>query len=465
MGELKVDVQHRLDEALEQTHKQYAPSTEVQATIVPQQNGEVCFYSQTPETLYKTEGGNRRAFGSSNSDITSREAPKSMESASTSNFSTYTSREIPLNSEEARTLVFEGVSLSTAPTWYSPQRLWSLHSSQAKSTRSTRISNRADDILLECLRDATRASSKLRFEVNEVINMWREEDHYDSRHLHVVYDDASRVFANLWAQEKSTPSVRINLRSSTWSGREGLQPRRSDLPDEGDRDPEAYSTRKQIIRPPPAHGPQNTNPLGQKPESRRLPGPPEPDAEPDYLQQRQNARTQLSSEAQEALLQADLFLQVEEAISGRSSGDSPVSLAPCYILRSPSYARSSGEYPNTNVVSGNLSPAPQEQQYSSDSDAETASGLAALQKAEEDEMQRQSRGPLSSSEYALQPSSSQQRFMPPPEGNDSDDDYAPIDMSAFGGGYDAVMTYGADPDAHEFSAVDELLRNWTTLDI
>ena len=294
--------------------------------------------------------------------------------------------------------------------------------------------------------------------------MWREEDHYDSRHLHLVYDDANRVFANLWAQEKSRPSVRINLRTSRWSVREGLQPRRSDLPDEGDHDPEAYSNRKQIIRPPPAHGPQKTNPLGQKPKSRRLPGPPEPDAELDYFQQRQNTRTQLSSEAQEALLQEDLFQQVEDAISARSSEDSPVNLALCYTFRSPSYARCSGVYPNTNIVNGNLSPAPQEQ-YSSDSDAEAASGLAALQKAEEDERQRQSPGPLFSSEYALQPSSSQQRFMPPPEGNDSDDDYAPIDMSAFGGGYDAGMTYAADPDAHEVSAVDELLRNWTTLDI
>ena len=113
MGELKVDVQHRLDEALEQTHKKYGPSTEVHLAVPPQQNGEVCLYPQAPETLYKTEGENRRALGSSNSGLTSREASKSMDSESTSNFSTYTFREIPLNLGEE--LGFPGSELVYSP--------------------------------------------------------------------------------------------------------------------------------------------------------------------------------------------------------------------------------------------------------------------------------------------------------------------------------------------------------------
>ena len=111
---------------------------------------------------------------------------------------------------------------------------------------------------------------------------------------------------------------------------------------------------------------------------------------------------------------------------------------------SPSFTR------NGSVVNGHLSPAQQEQQYSSDSDVEGAQGLAMMRMAEEDDIRRRSSGsqhvPRFSTGYGSQRSSRQQRhLMPQPEASDSDD-YGTVDMSSFGGGYDVGhMSYGGDP--------------------
>ena len=98
-------------------------------------------------------------------------------------------------------------------------------------------------------------------------------------------------------------------------------------------------------------------------------------------------------------------------------------------------------------MNGHLSPAPPEQQYSSDSDAEATQGLAMMRMAEEDDARRLSSSSQIrfSSGYGSQRSSRQQPLMPQPEASDSEENYGAVDMSSFGGGYDVQMTYGGDP--------------------
>ena len=512
-----MDVQHRMDEALHQEPNTSAPSLKVAATVVPQHDAEEYdAYPEAPETLHKLEGVTGRGFGSLNANTISREMPKSMDSQSIGSFSTYTSPEIPMSSERAKDLDFGGVSLSTATTLSPAPHPWAQHSNQANSSRSARIRDCADDILLDCLRDANRASSKLRFEVNEIINMWRDEDHYDSRHLHVVYNDANRVFGNLWAQERSTPSIQSKLltfRSRDIEGREagrsglddgvphdaeanyqqqdqqGSQPQLpppptapSALPDmpfgsledsmpsfgmplefsnpdsldvldnfdfdsflkadgDGRGDDASHQGR---IQPPPARAAQRSNTTDRHPQSRTLPGPPEPDKQPNYLQESQNDSTQLPSEMEEALTQGDLFQQVEDAVAslGQSSYGAP---------HRGNYPPSSlGVHREGSIVDAHLSPAPPQDQYSSDSDAEARQGLAMMQAAADDDDRRaHGNGPGRSSGYRRQLNSIEGRIVRPPEETDSDDDFAGVDMSSFGGGYDAHMTYGGDSSVLE----------------
>ena len=196
--------------------------------------------------------------------------------------------------------------------------------------------------------------------------------------------------------------------------------------------------------------------MDRHPQSRPLPGPPEPDAEPDYFQHRNNARTNLSHEEAEALSQEDLFQQVENAVLnvGRSGDQSPrisVSQAPAGTS-TPLFAPSSPNiHRNGSIVNGHLSPAPPETpgpQYSSDSDAEASQGLAMMRQAEEDDVRRHSNSSQIrfSSGYGSQRSSRQQPLlMPQPEASDSDD-YGAVDMSSFGGGFDVgQMSYGGNP--------------------
>ena len=151
--------------------------------------------------------------------------------------------------------------------------------------------------------------------------------------------------------------------------------------------------------------------------------------------------------------QEALFQQVEDAVmgAGQSGTHSPsisVSQPPYDAHRSASYAPSSpGMQRNGSIVNGHLSPAPPQETYSSDSDAEAAAGLEMLRMAEEDDRRRQSTGSQFqrfSSGYGSQRSSRQQHLAPPQEASDSDD-YGAVDMSSFGGGYDVHMTYGGDP--------------------
>lgn len=223
-----------------------------------------------------------------------------------------------------------------------------------------------------------------------------------------------------------------------------------------------YHTDSQVSLPtppstgptPPSHGPTRSGTTGRHPQSRPLPGPPEPDAGHDYFHNPLNNRSQLSLDEQERLTQEDLFQQVESAVynAGRTEGHSPAisvsqpptdgGATPLYAPSSPNIAR------NGSVVNGHLSPATAhaDPQYSSDSDAEASHGLAMLAMAEEDDRRRQSGSsqiPFSSG-YGSQRSSRHHHLMPQPEASDSDD-YGAVDMASYGGGYDVHMTYGGDP--------------------
>ena len=349
--------------------------------------------------------------------------------------------------------------------------------------------------------------------------MWRDENHYDSRHLHVVYNDANRVFGNLWAQEQSTPSVRCKLLTFRSRETKEQEPVRSGLHDGVAYGPQAYhhaaaadaqanyqqhhqqgsqpptptapsnlpdmpfgsledsmplsmslefsnpdsldvlenfdfdaflkadgdgrgddASHQGRMQQPPEHGAQRSNTMDRHPQSRTLPGPPEPDKQPTYFQESQNDPTQLPSEMQEALTQGDLFQQVEDAVAslGQSSygaprrGNSPPSL-----------------HQNGNIVA-HLSPAPPQAQYCSDSDADARQDLAMMQAAADDDDRRaHGNGPGRSSGYRRQLNSSEQHHVLPPEATGSDDDYGTVDMSSVGGGYDAHMTYGGDPSVLE----------------
>ncbi|KAK5170356.1 Rho guanine nucleotide exchange factor [Saxophila tyrrhenica] len=205
---------------------------------------------------------------------------------------------------------------------------------------------------------------------------------------------------------------------------------------------------------PPTHAPTRSGTTGRHPQSRPLPGPPEPDA--GYFPTSRSPRVELSLEEQERLTQEDLFQQVESAVlnAGRTTGHSPaisVSQPPTSGGTTPLFAPSSPHvYRSGSNANGSLSPAPADPQYSSDSDAEASAGLAMLQMAEEEDVRRrQSAGSQMrfSNGYGSQRSSRQQQhLMPQPEASDSDD-YGGVDMSSFGGGYDVQMTYGGDPSA------------------
>ena len=105
---------------------------------------------------------------------------------------------------------------------------------------------------------------------------------------------------------------------------------------------------------------------------------------------------------------------------------------------------------NGSVANGHLSPVPPEPQFSDESDAEAAQGLAMMRMAEEDDERARRHSGASQirfSGYGSQRNSRSQHLAPPQEVRESDsDDYGTVDMSSFGGGYDVGMHYGGDPN-------------------
>ncbi|KAF2768372.1 hypothetical protein EJ03DRAFT_383408 [Teratosphaeria nubilosa] len=192
---------------------------------------------------------------------------------------------------------------------------------------------------------------------------------------------------------------------------------------------------------PPAHRSfgQRTESL-RHPQSRPLPGPPEPDVERDYFQGTESPRRLTHAEA-EVLSQEELFSQVENAVMNAGRGHSPsisVSQAPYDTATHEQNIRRNG-----SVVNGHLSPAPPVDLQSSDeSDAEANQGLAMLRMADEEDARRESQG-----SQAPFNGYGSQRVHPQSAGGASDsDDYGAVDMTSFGGGFAAPMTgFGNDP--------------------
>lgn len=209
---------------------------------------------------------------------------------------------------------------------------------------------------------------------------------------------------------------------------------------------------------PPAHGQATrATTLNRHPTLRPLPGPPEPDVEPDYFRDRQRFGR---DEDLEGISQEDLFDEVENAIMA-AGGPSPgghhsPAISISQASYNPSRPNSEGQpsalfSPNSriqrngSIVNGHLSPVPPErgapEPPSDDSDAEAAQGLAMMRAAEEDDFRRRSGG----GQRPFSGLGSQRQSRQQETASDSDD-YGHVDMTSFGGGYNVQMTYGEDPN-------------------
>ena len=225
-----------------------------------------------------------------------------------------------------------------------------------------------------------------------------------------------------------------------------------------------YSPASQSSGPgptPPAHSMYRTDTLSRHPQSRPLPGPPEPDNGPDYFVQ--HRATSYSHDYEDELqAQDDLYDQVETAILNASSpvpvtassprpgdGGSPTSMH-----RPPplfgSHARNGRK---SSTLNGHLSPDPGHNQTAeaSDSDLEALAGLEAMRAADEEdaaqERLRQSGGSGLFSGYGSQQRSAQSfQHSAHNESNDSESN-ARVDLGLVGGGYEASLSYGGDPTA------------------
>lgn len=204
--------------------------------------------------------------------------------------------------------------------------------------------------------------------------------------------------------------------------------------------------------------------MNRHPQERPLPPQPGPDRDSDYFQgQIGRASSGYDYEDTQDLTQDELYEQVESAVmnAGRTSAGarSPsisISQAP---FQPPGHSASVSSHhgrraSRNGTINGHLSPVPQRVSndgYSSDSDVEAAQGLAMMRMAEEDDARRQSGGGNQTRFSGL--GSQRNHHQQPLDGSDSDD-YANVDMSSFGGGYDVQMTYGGDPN--ELAAGGEL---------
>ncbi|CAK1364306.1 unnamed protein product [Cercospora beticola] len=202
--------------------------------------------------------------------------------------------------------------------------------------------------------------------------------------------------------------------------------------------------------PPPAHAPSRTGTLNRHPQERPLPSRPAASTSPDYFDNGGVSRTHTGFSSNGGDLnqtQDELFDELMEITSGRGSlsGRSPsISLSQAPAQYSPVATRQDSRAGRNGALNGHLSPVSAQHrtnaQYSDDSDAEAAQGLAMMRQAEEDETRRQSGGTQVgfSSFGSQQPSRFQQ-------GDAHDSDGIPgVDMTSISGGYDVHLPYG-DP--------------------
>ncbi|KAI9681892.1 MAG: hypothetical protein M1822_006969 [Bathelium mastoideum] len=218
--------------------------------------------------------------------------------------------------------------------------------------------------------------------------------------------------------------------------------------------------------PPPQHSPQRMNTLNRHPQQRPLPGPPpQSDSDEEYFANamgRSNGHGMRTQSAEE-IAQEDLFNQVESALAGAERSDrlSYQQRSPRIEIEEPGHGAFDGPRPlfshnnyrandprNGATGNGHLTPEAvrgARQEYSDESDIEAAAGLEALREAEKqdaaDEARRRSGGSGLFTSY-----SSQQNQSRPSPGDVSDgSDYAAVDMSLLGGGYQGHLSYGGDP--------------------
>ncbi len=192
------------------------------------------------------------------------------------------------------------------------------------------------------------------------------------------------------------------------------------------------------------------NTTGRHPQDRPLPGPPTESSEgSDYFNQHNEFGPATGlSEGENA--QDDLFAEVENAFRQTGNGQNASVASPRIQLnsfdvsqrrqsQSSGHRHSSFGHRNGSSLNGNLSFNAEStlgDDYMDDSDAEAAAGVAAMRLAEEQD-----------AEETIHPSSSMQPLSESGAGTDtgSDSDYGHVDMSSYGGGFEAHMSYGGDP--------------------
>ncbi|KAK0279081.1 Rho guanine nucleotide exchange factor [Friedmanniomyces endolithicus] len=210
---------------------------------------------------------------------------------------------------------------------------------------------------------------------------------------------------------------------------------------------------------PPAHGgPVSRSSTLNRQLSRPLPAPPETDHEGDYFGSRNGSQSQLSHEDAEALSQEELFSQVEDAVlyAGSRIG---IDRSPSISVSRPPYSTADQPTPlfapssphahrNGGISNGHLSPAPDQPQYSSDSDAEATQGLVMLEEAEQDDRRasgRYSSFGLDSQQHSRAASGQVNHPQQQQAGGaaSDSDDYRMYDMTSFAGP-DVQMSYGGN---------------------
>jgi RhoGEF domain/Pleckstrin homology domain len=219
--------------------------------------------------------------------------------------------------------------------------------------------------------------------------------------------------------------------------------------------------------------PHRAGTIGRHPQYRPLPGPPsESGSDHDYFS-RPNGAQPTHTQDQDESGYDDLMREVEAAIDrgrtgSRATGRSPQSFRPSAhdtisekqeqetpTSGSPQIAVSPDERP-THINGGLASAGDQYVNYAAfgdDSDAEAAAGLAAMQAAEEQEAAEEARRRSgSTSLFTRHDSHRESRPQRQEQDVSSDSDYANVDMGLVGGGYEASMPYGGDPQSNYAAA-------------
>ncbi|KAI9711502.1 MAG: hypothetical protein M1820_002065 [Bogoriella megaspora] len=222
--------------------------------------------------------------------------------------------------------------------------------------------------------------------------------------------------------------------------------------------------------PPPQHSPQRTNTLNRHPQQRPLPGPPvEPDIGDENLANEYfpaNHSHNRNGRSEEEVAQDTLYDQVEHALSGADGTHNRVSShrSPRIEIEEAPFGQRDEPRPlfshndprnrdprNGDGRNGHLTPEASgggRQEYSDESDMDlAAAGLEAMRMADEqdaaDAARRRSGGTGLFSSYASQQQANRSITADYSDGSD----YAGVDMSILGGGYEGRLSYGGDPTA------------------